>query len=347
MSQGGEIKSFFSIKPKVYQKKEAVKLRIDGIHTSTIGSFPLEDSPESRARCMDDMIRVGIDLPNYPQLIEMGEQFLEDLITWGTGIVKRGSRYWLEGEKIEKAQLPPGLEPYLWTVKYLKERGLLGRIKLKACITGPFTLASYINIKEGFFPYNTAISDAERIRELVEILAMACERMSNSASVISIDEPLLGVVVGRSIPFSYDGEFIIKVYNRLKGACGDSFVGTHICGRISPLLADILLETELDFISHEFHDTQSNFNVYDPERFRDSGKVMAVGCVSTKNPKIESVDEILNIARRAMERFGRDLILTPDCGFRNMIVEGSREKGYTISVRKLVNLVKASSKLKG
>lgn len=272
---------------------------------------------------------------------------MEDLTRQGTGIVKRSSRYWLEDERIGEAESPPGLEPYLWTVRYLEGRGLLGRIKLKACITGPFTLASYINIKEGFFPYNTAISDAERVGELTEILTTTCKRMSDSAPVISIDEPILGVIVGRGIPFNYDGEFIIEVYDRLRRACGDSFVGTHVCGRISPLLADILLKTELDFISHEFHDTPSNFNVYNPERFRDSGKVMAVGCVSTRKPRIEEVDEILNIIRRATERFGRDLILTPDCGFRNLIIDGSRERGYTVSMRKLRNLVRASLEFKG
>jgi methionine synthase II (cobalamin-independent) len=44
--------------------------------------------------------------------------------------------------------------------------------------------------------------------------------------------------------------------------------------------------------------------------------------------------------------YGDCLIFTPDCGFRNLIVEGSKEKGYDVAIGKLRNMVEATVKFK-
>ncbi|MEM3193897.1 MAG: hypothetical protein QXH97_02810, partial [Candidatus Bathyarchaeia archaeon] len=170
------------------------------------------------------------------------------------------------------------------------------------------------------------------------------EVASRYASMISIDEPILGVIVGARIPFKYTEDDIIEVFNILREKCGNKPTGTHICGRISPRLASILLKTSLDFLSHEFHDSPKNIEVYSPRDLRESGKILSVGCVSSRNPRIESLEEILELMLRFKD-YGDCLIFTPDCGFRNLIVEGSRERGYEIAIRKLRNMVLAARKL--
>lgn len=323
----------------------AIELKISGVHTATIGSFPLEDSHENRRRCVEDLIEIGVDFPNYPQLIEMGEQFLDNLVRQGCGIVRENVGYLLEKEDVGEPASPPGLEPYRWTVNYLKSKRVLEKVGLKASVTGPFTLASYVKMGKGSFPFNTAISDIEKVRQLANIISRSCRVFAEDAYVISVDEPVLSVIVGRKIFFKYDEGDIIDIYDDLKRSCGERITGTHVCGKLSPQLAKILSSTELDFLSHEFHDSPENFNVYDPKALEESGKVLSIGCVSSRNPTVETVDEVLKIMEKSKE-YGDNLIFTPDCGFRPLKVNRSGEKGYQIARAKLRNLVEAADKFR-
>jgi len=320
-------------------------LKLSGIYTSTIGSFPLEDSVANRRRCLEDLIDVGIDFPAYPQLIDMGKQFLDDLAKQDCGIITVNGKYRLKGKEINEDVSPPGLEPFFWTLQYLKEKDIKEKVKLKTAITGPFTLASYIETKTGTFPFNTAISDPELVKQLTRIISKSCDVASKEASMISIDEPILGLIVGARMHFGYREDDIIEIYNHLKRTCRDKIVGTHVCGRISLLLAKILLRTELNFLSHEFFDLTKNINIYKPKELEENGKTLSVGCLSSKSSRVESLQEIL----RMMEKFrgyGENLIFTPDNGFKNLIIAGSREEGYRISIRKLRNMVEAAEKFK-
>ena len=295
-------------------------------------------------RCINDLLNIGIDFPAYPQLRDMGEQFLEDLTIQDSGIKAEGDTYRVESGRLKEDVSPPGLSPLLWTIQYLEEKGIREKVQVKAPITGPFTLASYIQTGIGVFPFNTAISNPRLIMQITHILQKSCKEASRHAEMISIDEPVLGVIVGSRTIFGYEEKEIIRIFNMLKESCGDKIVGTHICGRISPKLADILLRTNLDFLSHEFYDTPENIRVYSPRTLKESKKVLSVGCLSTKNPKIESSDEILKFMKKFHE-YGDCLIFTPDCGFRKLLTNGLKsEESYTISIRKLRNMVKAAKK---
>jgi len=323
---------------------QEIELSISGIYTATIGSFPLEDSLLNRERCIGDLISTGIDLPNYPQLTDMGAQFLDDLVEDGCGIVKENGRYELRAKKLEVPDRPPGLGQYNWTVEYLKSKQILQRIRLKSSVTGPFTLASYIKTKDGAFPFDTAISDIEIVRQLASILSESCRAFAENSYVVSIDEPILSVVIGRRLLFKYSEQDIVEIYNGLKRSCGSRLVATHICGKIAPLLAEILLRTELNILSHEFHDSPRNFDVYGSSEVEDNGKTMSIGCVSSKNPRIETVEEIRDVMERS-KKYGEDLIFSPDCGFKPLRVN-SGEQGYKIAMAKLRNLVEAATKFK-
>jgi len=321
-----------------------VDLRLSGILTSTIGSFPLDDTVSNRKRCVNDLLNIGIDFPAYPQLRDMGEQFLRDLVTQDSGITADGGVYKLKGKHIREDVSPPGLSSLLWTVQYLEEIGIRGKVQVKAPITGPFTLASYIQTGIGAFPFNTAASNPELVRQITSIVEKCCEEASKHAEMISIDEPVLGIIVGLKTTFGHKEDDIINIFNRLKEACGNRIVGTHICGRISPKLADILLRTELDFLSHEFYDTPENVGTYPLRKLKESGKVLSVGCLSTKNPKVETSDEILKVMEKFRE-YDDCLIFTPDCGFRKLLTNDLNcEEAYVISMKKLRNMVEAAKK---
>ncbi|MEM2320674.1 MAG: hypothetical protein QXS79_02155 [Candidatus Bathyarchaeia archaeon] len=316
---------------------------LEGYYTSTIGSFPLTDTDENRRRCLEDLIALGIDYPAYPQLMDMGKQFLDDLIKQDSGITLSSGEYRITKKEIKVEVEPPGLEPFLWAANYIERKGL--RIKIKAPVTGPFTLASHIILNEGRGLLGRAIADITFVEQLSEILSKSCKVISKKVEMISIDEPILSVIVGLKVLFEYGEEKIKEILNALKESCGSALTGVHICGRISPKLANILLETDLDFLSHEFYDTPANIKVYNPESLRKSGKILSVGCLSSRKPVIESINEILGVIRRFKE-FGNCLIFTPDCGFRNLIVNGSRERGYGLAIEKLRNMVFAVARLR-
>jgi len=301
---------------------------LEGLYTATMGSFPLDDSVNNRTRVLEDLIALNIDFPNYPQLIDMGKQFLLDL---------------------EKGWSSPGIELFDWAVEYIKNRNLLNTVKLKACVTGVFTLASYIKIEKprssGVMPLsNTALTDISRLEKLTVALSETCKKIGRNASMVFIDEPILSFMVGKNrILYELDEETIVQIYNRLREACGETYVGTHICGRISPLLAKILLKTNLDILSHEFHDIPDNFHLYGKKNLIETCKTLAVGCLSTKNQNVESVEEISTYIEKYTKKYGKNMVFTPDCGFRNLIVNGSKEIGYDLAIQKLKNMCKALS----
>ncbi|MBS7614403.1 hypothetical protein KEJ18_01515 [Candidatus Bathyarchaeota archaeon] len=306
----------------------------------------MDDSESNREKCIKDQLKLGLDFPSYPQLTEMGPQFLDELVKYGSGIQLEKTRYKMNCKRIEYEGPPIGLEPFLWTKIFLQKKGFTDIVHLKVPITGPFTLASYIEIKPGVFPFNSAAADLDVVKQLADVLVKSCEEASRTASMISIDEPILSVLVGTKTAFGYKEEDIVEIFNSLKKSCKDRIVGTHICGRISPKLAEILLETEFDYLSHEFCDMPQNMKIYSPERVNEKEKMLSVGCVSTKNPRIESVDEILGIMKQFKE-YRDSVIFTPDCGFRKLLVGNlTKDEAYEISLHKLRNMVEALEKFK-
>jgi len=322
--------------------KMVLVLRLEGVFTSTIGSFPLDDTVDNRRKCIDDLINVGIDFPAYPQLTEMNRQFLDDLLDQNVGLVFENGEYRLSDEDIREPESVPGLDILLWTIQYLEEKGIRRRVRIKAPITGPFTLASSIRRGKGIFPFNTAVSNPRLVRQIADVVAMCCREASKYAEMIAIDEPILTLIVGSRAIIGYKEEDIIGIFNDLREACGERIVGTHICGRISPRLGNLLLKTDLDFLSHEFHDTPQNIEVYQPEELKKSEKILSVGCLSSSNAHVESVDEILDLMLRFKD-YDDCIIFTPDCGFRKLSARNlSKEEAYIISIRKLKNMVEAA-----
>jgi methionine synthase II (cobalamin-independent) len=275
---------------------------------------------------MDDLLRLGIDFPNYPQLQEMGHQFLKD---------------------IRQGVSPPGVEPVQWTAAYLKHKRPHDRCHLKACLTGPFSLAFYTKTKPtgATSLLNTALVDHEQVMQYANILSETCRAYARLSKIIFIDEPLLSLLVGQRILLGYSKHDIIHVYNTLRNACGNTIVGTHVCGRISPLLANVLVNTDLNILSHEYYGTPDNFAAYDPDILTTHEKIMALGCVSATDARVESIDEIQKFMKKAVTTYGLPLIFTPDDGFGGLLVNRSQEHGYQVALHKLHHLTQALSQV--
>ena len=83
-----------------------------------------------------------------------------------------------------------------------------------------------------------------------------------------MDEPILGLLVGRKI-FFHTEDFIIETLNKaLSGIKGMPSI--HVCGRISPHLRDILLQTDVKIMDHEFRTSEVNFKVFEKKHLEDN-----------------------------------------------------------------------------
>jgi len=218
---------------------------------------------------------------------------------------------------------------------------------LRAPVTGAFTLASRMNVDPQKPPTvdNSVVALREYMGLLVDYVRRHLEYMARLGyTVLFIDEPFLGVIVGRRrilLGYIEDDilDYISKVYGGLPGEHG-----IHVCGRISPRLFSILSRAEhLHILNFEFHDNPENTSSINPRQLLEAGKKLAPGVASSKKPRVEPVEEIVELLRRVggLVDWNIDLV-SADCGFGGLAVEsGDPEEAYRIGLRKLENIVKA------
>lgn len=132
-----------------------------------------------------DKIKVGIDVPSYPQFRDMNEMFLNTI----KGIKKSKRGY----EVIDRLTLKKGYAsiPEVHVLKQ-KKREISQKIgktlKVRLCITGPYTLASTC--------VNKNADLIKKFGEAIEqIIDENCFRGKyGGISIVSIDEPVFGMV---------------------------------------------------------------------------------------------------------------------------------------------------------
>jgi len=327
-----------------------LKKRLDemSLATADVGSLPILDDFEGDRTNVDratlDKVSVGLDYPCYPQLLgspsnpmNMGLQFLIPLSKVEPRIQIRGEEVALLSDEIRPPSDPIGVERAEYYVNFLREHELIHRVKgVKACVTGPFTLASYLNRKSLM---TCGASKPRVVKALTQVLGRSCKRLSELGfNLINIDEPFLSVMLGRKVLFSYDESFVVEMLNMLvRKISGVSAV--HVCGTVTPLIRKVLLDSEADVIDHEFAGTPANVQAYTRNDLERSGKFLAYGCVSSVKPQVETVDEISESLGNALKIFGPRILVKPDCGFGGML----RMPGaYELVLKKLENMVKAT-----
>mgnify|MGYP000418549535 CR=1 FL=1 len=311
------------------------------ILTSHVGSFPLEHSYGNVVKAFKDMVRIGIDMPPFPQMRSFIDMYLKPLEDAGLVRVRK-QKYFANEEVFVEAKIPDvEIEEATIVSKIAKEMKVQN---LRAPITGPFTLASRIYLTEGGLSA-TAMARKELVLSFFKnyVKSVVKKIISLGYVFIVIDDPMLANVVGkRVILYGYSADDIIGLYNEIFNEAKDKLTGIHVCGRLSPKLAEILCEIErLKVLNHEFKDTRENMNVFTKEMLEKHDKVLSPGIVSSKNLRVESFKETYELLKNILNMFGNRVgVVTADCGFKALKTpEITYEEAYATALRKLKIIV--------
>ena len=293
------------------------------IKTSVIGSYPIHiDGMELMSKYFDqteiswkkyiknavsDMIAAGIDIISDGQTRDPFVQIFTRKF--------KGCRIRERTEIIGKIEYndPITIDDQKYTRSLIPDN-----VELIGLITGPYTLTKscvdlfYNDEKEIAFDFAYGLQqEANALQEYVDI--------------ISIDEPFFSM----GIP-DYGKELIEIITKDI--SCPTRL---HVCGDISEVIPEVL-DMPVDILSHEFKASPHLFNSF--KEYSVSKKI-CVGAVRSDDPRIESVDEIVDHIRKAFDVFGEQIVqLAPDCGQRML--------SKNVAFQKLKNLVMAGERIK-
>ncbi len=317
------------------------------MRTSHVGSFPLPHSLENIERILLDLASIGLDIAPYPQMRSFIEIYLDPLVEIGI-LEKRGDLFISSLEALNISRVPePSVPEAEATIRLVKERNL-GFSSLRAPVTGPFTLASRVYLGDPSLGLSaTALARPEIVRSFfVPYVARFVEYLSRLGySVVFVDEPVLGVVVGRRrILFGYREEDIVEILDKVLSFATGRERGIHVCGAISPKLFEVLCRVpSVRYLNFEFHDTPQNLNTASRELLEQYDKVLAPGVASSRKPTIESVDEVKSLLKKVMQIAGDRIdLVSADCGFAGLRgALPSEEECYRVAIEKLRRVVEA------
>jgi len=291
-----------------------------------VGSYPLEHSLENMIRAYSDTVSIGISVPPIPQLRSFTDIYLEPLVRDGS--LRRIG----EGKYVPITLGEPSID--LGEIEDFLEHSGADPKRLRFAIAGPLTLASRVEEGGGGLQ-GSMLSKKDAVFSFFVPYVKRVVDWASSRGIgyVFLDEPVLGLMVGRRILFGYTEREILEIYEELLEGL-DQEAGLHVCGRIPPLLAEILMRAPVRYLSLEFHDTAENMGVFTRDRLEESGKVISPGVVSARSAEVESREEVSSLLRSLIERFGRDSIdlVSADCGFGGL---KGRDDAYNISLRKL------------
>jgi methionine synthase II (cobalamin-independent) len=102
----------------------------------------------------------------------------------------------------------------------------------------------------------------------------------------------------------------------------------HVCGNLKRTFTDIVKIDGLDVLSLAFKDYVSNFDTVERKIIEDYSKKIGVGCVSSLENNVESIDIIRGLVYRALNVYGVENIawIHPDCGQRALERDAVRSK---------------------
>jgi 5-methyltetrahydropteroyltriglutamate--homocysteine methyltransferase len=320
-----------------------------------------------------DKIKVGIDVPNFPQLRDMNEMFLSmmdgvERIRGGFLITKHPSL------KIEKSAIPEIIVIEKHSKRIQENKG--APFKIRICVTGPYTLSSS-------FPYkgeDIFIKLGKVISKIVENSIF--NNKHGGVSLVSLDEPVFGLQDDALIDFGSEGRENLQkswesIFNKVKSKKAQSLL--HLHSTVNELFWDIeslqIIESHVDDPLLKLKTTKeklestdkflkgsiavSEFNslikhriLSNPhEKFSEASVNEKIAKAWTNinhgktNPEIflEDEDRIQGRLTKIVDRFGIDRIpyAGPECGLKGFptyksALENLRRISYVIkSFRKL------------
>ncbi|MBS7610823.1 hypothetical protein KEJ27_01215 [Candidatus Bathyarchaeota archaeon] len=317
------------------------------MYTSCVGSFPVEFCRESVEKIAKDMYSIGLTHPSYPQLRDFTAMFLDPLSSQEF-IYKNGLDYVFLADRVgelEKADISVPFEA-LWFAEYVG-RHRLNFAGLRAPVTGVFTLASRVyRTKKPHSIRESLMNDLMFLEGLASAISNLIRKLEDLGyNLIVVDEPILSVVYGGGISLlKHRSEDVLRIFGKFETR--KSVIGIHVCGRISPALSKLLLESNFTLLDHEFKDTPENFKNLNPKEIKESDKLLSVGCVSSKKVEVEEIEEVLSILSKAVNLYGDKVYMAkPDCGFRGLRGILPEDEAYKVSIMKLKTIVESVKRL--
>jgi 5-methyltetrahydropteroyltriglutamate--homocysteine methyltransferase len=315
-----------------------------------------------------DKIRVGIDVPNFPQFRDMSEMFLSMM----DGIERIDGGYletMIPSLKTDKSCIPEVTVIKKHSQMIQETKGAAFEVRI--CVTGPYTLSS-------FFPYkreDTFIRLGNVISQIVENSIFNDKH--GRVSLVSVDEPVFGLQDDSLIDFGSEGRENLQrawesIFHKIKSKKAQTLI--HLHSTVDELFWDIesleIIESHVDDPINQRKNTKEKLESTDkflkasvavndfdalikkgivadsPEKLAESDLNERIADAWTDikhgliNPEIflESVELMKSRLVKLVERFGveRVLYVGPECGL----------KGYPTYETALECLRRVSSALK-
>ena len=296
-----------------------------------------------------DKIRVGIDVPNFPQFRDMNEMFLSMMD--GVERIKGG---YLETKipsvKTNRTSIPEVMVIEKHSQRIQEKKGAAFEVRI--CVTGPYTLSS-------FFPYRNKsifIRLGNVISQIVENSIFNDKH--GRVSLVSVDEPVFGLQDDALIDFGSEGRENLRrawesIFHKLKSKNVQTLM--HLHSTVDELFWDIdsleIIDSHVDDPIHQMKNTKEKLESTDKflkasvavndfdllikewivagspdKKLSESDLNMGIANVWTDikhgriNPEIflESVDLMKSRLVKMVERFGveRILYVGPECGLK-------------------------------
>ncbi len=154
-----------------------------------------------------DKVNAGIDVPNFPQFRDMNEMYFELI----RGIEKGPDGYTALESPSAKPNAPvPEIDAIRKNASRIRDLTGLDRVRLKVCVTGPYTLAS-------FFPAKNARLFEDLGVALADIVSKSLfDNRNGEVALICIDEPVLGFLNDPLLDYGSEGrETLIRSWDRI------------------------------------------------------------------------------------------------------------------------------------
>ncbi len=154
-----------------------------------------------------DKIKAGIDIPNYPQFRDMNDMYFELI----RGIERRSNGYVAFSKPSAKSNaIVPEINMIKKNTSKIRDLTSIDKVRLKVCITGPYTLAS-------FFPLRNNSLFKDLGLALSNILSQSIfNNKYGMVSLVCIDEPVLGFLNDPLLDYGSESrETLIKSWNEI------------------------------------------------------------------------------------------------------------------------------------
>lgn len=286
-----------------------------------------------------DKLQVGVDVPTYPQFRDMGQMFLSLL----EGLEEAEDGYLVSGKITvsSSGSMIPELKALYRNIDLI-EAETLGSVQLRVCITGPYTLASFIR-------YRTSVTYRELGRALSQIVEENIfSRKRSRVALVSIDEPLFGIIDDPLVERGSAGrESLLSAWESMAKRASSSKVESciHLHNTSDDLFWDItpltIIESHLDDPLYEMKTTKHLLEERDkmlkasiaisdfdqlivnqsgsssPSSVAHAWKSMSMGELDA-DTFLESVDHMRKRLLKITDLFGveRVRLAGPECGLR-------------------------------